>query len=251
MADPWDTQHPPRLVGYESWLCQMPCIDSSGDMFVSVPLPGHVELPSEPPNRWLVAFGDMSSIGETSSRLKDALETEVIRLVGTTTDPASILKALNSWTYPAMEWAFATLLVAVIDSDCHELTIALAGCMPPLLRRADRRVEFLAEEVTGFPLGIDPGQTYENVTVPVGPGEVVIFQSDGVTAVIDQQERLFDMKSLRQAIVQAPDGAASVEQSILEAIRRFGQGRAQVDDITLLCLGRLMPTTLYGGKVSG
>ena len=37
MADPWDRQNPPRLVGYESWLYQMPCIDSSGDLFVSVP----------------------------------------------------------------------------------------------------------------------------------------------------------------------------------------------------------------------
>ena len=35
MADPWDRQNPPRLVGYESWLYQMPCIDSSGDLFVS------------------------------------------------------------------------------------------------------------------------------------------------------------------------------------------------------------------------
>jgi len=39
MLDPWDLQDPPRLVGYESWLCQMPRIDSSGDVFVSVPLP--------------------------------------------------------------------------------------------------------------------------------------------------------------------------------------------------------------------
>jgi len=37
MVEPWDRQSPPRLVGYESWLCQMPCIDNSGDVFVSVP----------------------------------------------------------------------------------------------------------------------------------------------------------------------------------------------------------------------
>jgi|SRR5271157_1047784 len=255
MADPWDRQNPPRLVGYESWLCQMPRIDSSGDVFVSVPLPKDADLPDEPPNRWLIALGDMAGKGETASRQKNALATELIRVVGTTTDPASILKALNSWTDPAMKCVFATLLVVVIDSDRHELTIALAGCMPPLLRRADRRVEFLAEEITGSPLWIDPGWTYEHVTVPIGPGEVVIFHSDGVTALI-QSARIhdlscnIDLEGLRLAITQARDGAASVGRSILEAIRRFGQGRAQMDNITLLCLGRALPTTLPGGKVS-
>ena len=114
----------------------------------------------------------------------------------------------------------------------------------------DRRVESLAEEIKGLPLWIDPGQTYEHVTVPIGPGEVVIFHSDGVTAVIDHQSHSFDLNCLRLAIAQAPGGATSAGQSILDAIRRFGQGRAQVDDITLLCIGRAVPTTLFGGEVS-
>ena len=111
MAAPWDRQNPPRLVGYESWLYQMPCIDSSGDVFVSVPLPKDADDSGEPPNRWLVALGDISGKGETASRLKDALETEVIRLVGTMTDPASILKALNHYLVDnAMEYVCATFV---------------------------------------------------------------------------------------------------------------------------------------------
>ena len=242
MVDQWDQQNPPRLEGYESWLYQMPCIDSSGDVFVSVPLPRDADPPDKPPNRWLVALGDVSGKGEVASRLKDALGTEVIRLASTTTDPASILKALNSTEIdPAMECAFATLQVVVIDSDRHELTLANAGYMPPLRRRADRRVESLDEDASGFPLWIDPGMIYENVTVPIGPGDVVILHSDGVTAVADHQNNLFDLESLRLAIAEAAGGAASVGQSILEAIRRFGKGQAQVDDITLLFLGRLVP----------
>jgi len=85
----------------------------------------------------------------------------------------------------------ACLVVAVIDSDHHELTIANAGYIPPLIRRADGRVEFLAEEVSGFPLWIDAEAMYQNVTVPVGHGEIVIFHSDGVTAVINHKEETF------------------------------------------------------------
>jgi phosphoserine phosphatase RsbU/P len=238
MADSWETQQPTRLAGYESWLYQMPCIDSSGDVFVSVPLPKDEDLQAEPPNRWLIALGGVSAKGETASRLKNALATELIQLVGTTTDPASILRALTSDLADSTKDRFACLVVAVIDSYRHELTIANSGCIPPLIRRADRRVDFLAEKVSGFPLWIDPGAIYENATVPVGPGEIVVFHSGGVTAVINHQNQLFDLKSLQRAIAQAPHGAASVGQSILEAIHRFARGRRQMDDITLLCLGR-------------
>ena len=246
MADEWDRQNPPRLVGYESWLYQMPCMDSSGDLFVSVAIGGHADLHGELPTRWLVAVGDVSGRGEAASRLKEELEAEVNRLVGTTGDPASILIALNNDLFDPNR--FACLMVAVIDSDCHELTLAGAGQVAPLLRRVDRRVESIAEKAIGYPLWIVPETTYENVTVPIGPGEVVIFHSDGATAVIDHQSHLFDLNSLRHAIAQAPDRVASVGQSIVEAIRRFGQGRPQMDDITLLCVGRTVPQVTHKRK---
>jgi serine phosphatase RsbU (regulator of sigma subunit) len=79
---------------------------------------------------------------------------------------------------------------------------------------------------------------------------MVIFHSDGVTAVINNLNNLFDLNRLRQTIAQAPNDAASVGQSILEAINRFRAGRAQRDDVTLLCLGRVVPTTQPLGELS-
>jgi sigma-B regulation protein RsbU (phosphoserine phosphatase) len=236
-----------RLAGYESWLYQMPCVDSAGDVFVSVSLAGHTELSGNLPACSLVALGDVSGRGEAASRLKDSLEAEVTRLLGATSDPAAILEALNN--DPVDPNSFACLLVAVIDSDRHELILANAGHAPPLLRHADRQTELLGERMSGFPLWLDSSLPYDNVTVPIGPGEMVVFHSVGVTAVTDHQGCLFDLKRLRQAIAQASDDAASVGQSILKAIDRFRGGRAQVDDITLLCLGRV-PTTLIGREAS-
>ena len=248
MADPWEPQTPPRLAGYESWPYRMPGIDSAGDVLISVPLVGHAELHGDRPTRWLVALGDVSGWSEAACRRKDSLEAGVARLVGTTSDPAAMLEALNN--DPVDPDAFACLLVAVIDGDRHELTLASAGHVPPLLRPADRQDVLLVEGITGFPLWVAPGQTYEKFTVPIGPGEMVIFHSDGVTAIIDNQDCLFDLDRLRKAIAHAPDDAASVGQSILEAISRFRGGREQMDDITLLCVGRVAPTIRSGGEAS-
>src|SRR5262249_3089336 len=51
--------------------------------------------------------------------------------------------------------------------------------------------------------------------------------------------RLLDQ--LRQPITRAADDATSAGRSILEAIQPHCAGRAPVDDITLLWLGRVVP----------
>ena len=190
----------------------------------------------------------MGRRGEAASRLKDTLEAGVLRLAGTMTDPASILGALNDDVLDPD--SFACLLVVVIDSIRHELTLASAGHVAPFLRLADRQTVPLGEDIAGLPLWVDPSHTYETLTVPIGPGGTVILYSDGITAISDNQDCFFDLNRLRRAIAQASDDAASVGQSILEAINRFRGGRAQVDDITLLCVGRLAPTTRLDGEAS-
>jgi hypothetical protein len=236
MADQWEPPTPPRLAGYESWLFQMPRIGRAGDLFVSVPLPADSDHSGESSTRWLVAIGDFGGSCEVRSRLKDLMEAEICRLADTLTSPASMLEVLNN-ELPDPE-NFACLLVALIDGDRHEMTFANAGHLSPLIRHLDRRTESIAQDRAGVPLWIIASQMYENVTVPIGPDEIVIFHSDGVTEVMDNQHNLFHLDRLRQAIAQAPVDAASVGQSILEAIRRFRQEQLQMDDMTLLCLSR-------------
>jgi hypothetical protein len=62
------------------------------------------------------------------------------------------------------------------------------------------------------------------------------------------QHNLLRLDRLRQAISQAADDTASLGQSIPEAIRRFGKGRAELDDISLLCLGRAVPQVTHKRK---
>ena len=252
MEDEWDRQKPPQLAGYESWLYQMPCT-GAGDFFVSVPHPGHSGFSAESPTRWLVAIGDFSWTWREDSRLKDLMEAQTRRLAGTAIDPASILEALNhdplgTGDASSAQDSYACLLVAIIDSDRHEMTVASAGHLSPLVRRVNRQTDLLGAESAGLPLWIDPSERYENVTMPIGSGEILVFYSDGVTELMDNQSNLFRPERLRQAISQARGDASSVGQSILEALRRFGQGQAQMDDISLLCVGRALPQVNHGRK---
>jgi sigma-B regulation protein RsbU (phosphoserine phosphatase) len=186
----------------------------------------------------LIALGDVAGKGEAASRLKDSLETEVVRLVGGTSDPATILKSLNG--FPCGDGRFATLVVAVIDAERHELIFANAGHLSPLLRRGDGRVETLGEDIAGLPLWIVPEQTYQKVTVPIRPGEVVVFWTDSVTAQLDPYFETFTFDRLLLAIMKADPDAMLVGRSVVNAVNDFRGGRAHMDDLTLLCLGRAL-----------
>ena len=238
MSDQGGSRTPVRLTGYESWFYQDPVSSFGGDILLSLTVPSHADSSGELPNRWLIALGDVAGKGEAVSRLKDSLETEVLRLVDGTTDPAMILDRLNM--IHSDDEKFATLVVAVIDADRHELTFANAGHLSPLLRRGDGRVEILGEEINGFPLWVVADQTHQKVSVPIAPGEVVVFWSDGVTAEIGTECNIFTFDQFLHSITQADRDARSVGRSIVKSVTDFRGGRERVDDITLLCLGRVV-----------
>src|SRR5690349_14640579 len=111
----------PRPTGYESWIYQMACHDSVGDVFLSTSLP---EVGETPAGRWLIALGEVSGRGAHVVRLKAALESELARLVRSETDPASLLEALNHGPEGLAEPEdFAMLMAAVLDADRHELVL--------------------------------------------------------------------------------------------------------------------------------
>jgi sigma-B regulation protein RsbU (phosphoserine phosphatase) len=133
---------------------------------------------------------------------------------------------------------FITFLLALLDGERHELTAVNAGHMGLLIRRSGGRIELIAQEQGGLPLGVAAGQSFQPVQTPVGPGDVVVLYTDGVTEARGVEERLFGLQRLREALASAPGGVPSVGEAILAAVLGHAAGHPQSDDITLLCFGR-------------
>jgi serine phosphatase RsbU (regulator of sigma subunit) len=136
------------------------------------------------------------------------------------------------------EGRFITLLLAVLDGERHELTAVNAGHMGLLIRRSDGRIEVIAQEQAGLPLGVTAGQSFEAVQTPVGPGDVVLLYTDGITEAMDVEERQFGLRRLQEVLASAPGDAAAVGEAILASVRGHVADHPQGDDMTLLCFGR-------------
>jgi serine phosphatase RsbU (regulator of sigma subunit) len=120
------------------------------------------------------------------------------------------------------------------------LTLCSAGHPALLVRHADGTVEEIGEDIAGFPLGILPDASYEQVEITLRPGDVAVMYSDGVTDARGPQDELYDSRDNRRLIKRlaaSPGSPEAVGRSILQEIREYSAGRPQADDITLICFG--------------
>ena len=127
---------------------------------------------------------------------------------------------------------FVTLCYARFDTDRGELTFVDCGHVPTLHYRRDR------DEVVGLkghcvPLGIMGGKAHCQDTIPLGPEDVLLFYSDGISEARNAEGDFFGEERIR-ALLAAEAGREPGEiQELLQAeLTAFVGGREIADDVT-------------------
>lgn len=224
----------PIVAGYEFFAHYNPAYEVGGDYYDFVPLAG---------NRLAIALADVSGKGVAAALMMAKFSGDTRYCILTEDGPAKAAESLNDLLCAAgIEEKFITLSLNLVDGNTDRLTLASAGHLPLLIRRASGTVEEVGEEVAGFPLGIMPGTEYRQIEIQLHPGDVVVVYSDGVTDARSPDEELYDTKDTRRLvkrIADAPGGPQAVGKAILQDLREFSAGHSQADDITLICFGPL------------
>lgn len=225
-------QSVPSIPGWEFFAHYLPTYEVGGDYYDFVPLPF---------NRMALALGDVSGKGVAAALMMAKFSGDTRYCILTENAPAAAANELNSLLCAAgIEEKFITLSLSVLDVERRRLTLASAGHLPLIVRRAEGRVEEVGEEIGGFPLGILPESNYAQMTIELHPGDVVVIYSDGVTDPRNPREELYDCRDNRRLLKRIADssgGPTAVGRAILQDIREFSAGHEQVDDITLVCFG--------------
>jgi sigma-B regulation protein RsbU (phosphoserine phosphatase) len=134
---------------------------------------------------------------------------------------------------------FVTVFYGVLDPLSGRLTYCNAGHNPPVLLRAQNPngAEWLTR--TGIPLGISRGQTWEQRSVQLGVGDMLILYTDGVTEAQNNAMEFFgEQRLLGAAQAQLGSPAQAVQDGLLGDIYTFVGEAPQFDDIALMVLVR-------------
>ncbi len=199
----------------------------------------------EHPGRIAIAVGDVSGKAAPAA-LYAALVSGLLRsLASRRLPPAELLTALNEQLQERKLAAqYVTMLIALWDDSARTLRIANAGSVQPMFvstSNADlthaTNVRTIAVE--GFPLGLFPGVTYDELTIETTPGDLIVFFSDGIADAENIHgemygtDRLCTLLQRHPTATQTADGALA---AILEAVTTFQAGAEHFDDETVVAL---------------
>jgi sigma-B regulation protein RsbU (phosphoserine phosphatase) len=187
--------------------------------------------------RLAVALGDVSGKG-TAAALFGSLAIGTMRehIVEHPCPPPEMLALLNRRLHGArLDARFIAMAFAVYDAGERRLTLANAGAPYPILVR-DGKVRQIS--VAGVPLGLFPDTQYDEVTVDLRPGDIVLFASDGILESENAEQQEFGLKRLTAVLTSVSQQSASeICELILNATDEYsGGGFMPHDDRTLLVL---------------
>jgi serine phosphatase RsbU (regulator of sigma subunit) len=128
--------------------------------------------------------------------------------------------------------AMATVLYAVFDPGLERMHVCLAGHFPPVIAYPGRPAE-LASVPPGLMIGIAEQLRRPVTTVPVPPGAMLCFYTDGL---IEHPGEVIDEGLAR--LCGAVTAEQSPETACAEVMLALVGGAAARDDIALLMLRR-------------
>jgi serine phosphatase RsbU (regulator of sigma subunit) len=220
---------PPDIQGYEVQGNNLPSRQVSGDLFGWWP---------RGDGRWLFCLADVSGKGLgpglLMASLQATLEAWTERDLSTADLAFQLSRVLARHTDGRR---FVTAFLALLDPQTGALTYTNAGHNPALFIHPEGTVETLNSQ--GLPLAMLPGRPYEEATLQLEPGDLLVMYTDGITEATDPLDEEFGLDALKvMLIAQRHAPLVALDAALLGELDRFTQGSPYLDDRTLLMLRR-------------
>jgi sigma-B regulation protein RsbU (phosphoserine phosphatase) len=180
-----------------------------------------------------VSIADIAGKGLPAALLMSNLQAAVRAFAQEASAPSSVCGNVNRLLCRNMaSGRFATFFYARIEPDARRIVYSNAGHNPPLLVRADGSTALLSEG--GMVLGIFPDNNYEQAEVTVGPGDRLVFYTDGITEARNPAGDEYGEDRLQDAALRAHrDSIEAMKDALLADVNQF-TGEKFDDDATLI-----------------
>jgi sigma-B regulation protein RsbU (phosphoserine phosphatase) len=193
------------------------------------------------PNNLVIAVGDVSGKGVPAA-LYSAFAGELVRsrtyrrrYAPDRFNPAGVLASINTILYERqLEEYYCALCYGVFDFKRRSVVLANSGLPYPIRWRDGEAVTL---ELAGVPLGSFPGSTYDEMTLDLRLGDLLVFCTDGVFEANDPLLREFGDERLRQVVASAAGKTArEVVDDIFAAVQEFRGEASANDDMTAVAV---------------
>ncbi len=198
-----------------------------------------------------VAIADVSGKGVPAAMFMMASCTLLRACAATSSSPASVLERVNTMLSDDNDaMTFVTLLYGIYDPETKQFVYANGGHNLPVIVKPDSTTELL-ESTGGVALGVMKDFKYQESTVTLDPGSMIVLYTDGVVEAEKENKELFEIDRFCE-ILQGGGfvDAKEVTNEIFNRVKEFAGENPQSDDITCLVLKSQVMGKDGGARVS-
>ncbi len=210
-----------------SGLC-VPANEVGGDFFDYVWL-------DERKTKLGIAVADVS--GKALKAAMTAVMTSgmVYEEVANSDSPRQILRRINRPMYLKTDkQVFTAMAFAVFDVRRKLLRLSNAGQSQPMLLRGNE-LKYLTVKGGRLPLGLQERQNYEEATLRLRSGDVVLFYTDGLPEATNDKHELLGFEAVEEEFKKhAMSPARDIIQSMIGLVERHTGRTEQHDDTTVV-----------------
>jgi sigma-B regulation protein RsbU (phosphoserine phosphatase) len=216
----------PSIPGFETAAINITSKQVGGDYYDVVPIQH---------DQYILAIGDVSGKGTPAALLMANVQASLRAFAPMGLSLSDATGRINDLTsLNTGQDKFITFFWGSLNVDTKEFRYVNAGHNPPFLLRADGSIERL--DVGGIILGLMKTLTpYQEGSVVLGSGDVVVMFTDGVSEAMNAEEEDFTEERLEQVLVKIRALSPSeIITQIQLALEEHTEGTPQSDDITML-----------------
>lgn len=158
-----------------------------------------------------------------------------IAMVGAS--PAEILsKANEALCRNNQAEMFVTVWLGILELSTGKLVAANAGHEYPIIKKNGADAE-VYKDAHGFVLGGMENVRFREYEMTLEPGTKLFLYTDGLTEVVDIENRMFGLERTLDVINRSADsGPEIIIKEMRRAVADYAKGTEPFDDLTMLCI---------------
>ncbi len=181
-----------------------------------------------------IAVGDVSGKGIPAALLMASLRASLrAQTIRGETDLAILMKNVNVLGYESSTVSkYATFFYGQYSPQSRVLHYVNAGHEPPLLFRAG---ELIPLETGGPVVGLLPGARYEQGSISLLPGDILVAFTDGISEAMNPAAKEWGVENLVSCVRASNEiSAQCLIDRIMTSADAFAAGAQQHDDMTIV-----------------
>jgi serine phosphatase RsbU (regulator of sigma subunit) len=210
----------PPNAGVTAYSEYLPALDVGGD-FYSLKYLGNGKVS--------VAIGDVSGNGVSAALVMSRVTSDIERALRSGSSPSTVLRDVNEGLSDLESERFVTASCIRLDTRSRKVTMANAGHLPLIVRRANGHA-FTCGNASGMPLGMLPCE-YEEEELALEPKDILLLVTDGLVEALDHPTGRNGMNVLLRLVQGGPHDPRLIHARIRAAVDRAREHQV-LDDVT-------------------